>query len=561
MRQLLATIFIVAGATSAWALDGPTRVSEERPQVRARVYGTQPAAGPNDAVLTYDSGPTYFFPDATLQGSLWGVRYTPSQACSLMSVDVFGYQGSGQVTFHFYSDDSGAPGTEVAPSQSAILVGDLTKETVNLSAIDMGQSEFYIVMEVTNGPPPFPVTDADGGTGRSWFKVPGEPWEHVVDFDISMRAGVRYYGADASAPEIVHIPVTLGFSEDFSTSVRAGLNDISGISSAWVFYRTAGSDAFDSTRLQLQFDNEWNAELLTFSPGTQVEYFIRAYDASESQNLGTFPQGAPAALLSYRIHPGRQLSYDDGYPDMFFFIDTLWKGNSFAVRMSPQQYPAKVNLLRAFVSDTTLFEFEVYAATGDSLGASIAGPFNTKGSESFGWADFVIPSGNQPTIYSGDFYVMFRWKAATPADPAVGADSLATATGRSYSLDDVFGWYQFTQFDWMIRAAVSTPTGIVDLGGAELPEAYSLGQNIPNPFNPSTRIDFTLNAATHANLTVYNLLGQQVRTLVDEFLPAGQYRADFDARSNQGTSLPSGLYFYRLQGDGFSQTRKMVLMR
>ena len=65
----------------------------------------------------------------------------------------------------------------------------------------------------------------------------------------------------------------------------------------------------------------------------------------------------------------------------------------------------------------------------------------------------------------------------------------------------------------------------------------------------------------HIRLTVFNLLGQQVRTLVDEYLPPGQYRADFDGHNNAGAGLPSGLYFYRLQGDGFHQTRKMVLMR
>lgn len=561
MRQLIVAFIVLVGATSVWALDSPVRVSDQRPLVRGRMNNALPAADPNDVLLSYDSGPTYFFPDATTQGSLWGVRYTPSQACSLLSVDVFTYQGAGQVTFHFFNDDNGAPGTEFAPSQSAVLIGDLTQETVILTPVDVGANDFYIVMEVTNGPPPYPVTDADGGTGRSWFKTPGLAWEHVLDFDISMRAGVRYYGADVSAPQIVHIPVTLGFSEELSTEVRVGLNDISGISEAWVYYRIQGATSFDSTHLQNQGNNEWSTELFNFGPRTKVEYYIRAYDASAALNLGTFPLGAPGVVLTYTIHPGRQIKYDDGYPDMFFYIDTVWSGNTFAVRMTPTHYPAQVNLLRAFVSDTSAFEFEVFAVSGDSLGASLAGPFTTRSSEAFGWADFTIPSGNQPTIYSGDFFVVFRWKFATPADPAVGADSLINATGRSYSLDNIFGWYQFTTFDWMIRAAVATSTGVVELGGGELPKKFSLSQNMPNPFNPSTRIDFTLDVATHVTLKVFNLLGQQVRTLVDEYLPAGQYRSVFDARSNAGTRLPSGLYFYRLQGDGFHQTRKMVLMR
>jgi hypothetical protein len=425
----------------------------------------------------------------------------------------------------------------------------------------MGAADFYIMMEIISGPPPYPVTDADGGTGRSWFRYPAQDWEHVVDFDINIRAGVRYYGDDLAGPEIVHIPVTLGFSQAFSTEVRCGLNDLSGIREGWVYHRTKGTTPFDSTRLHYQFDNEWQAEIPPRPAGAEVEYFIRAYDGSPTGNLGTFPQGAPGVLLTYRIHPGLELRYDDGYPEMFFFIDTAWYENAFAVRMTPPTYPVKVNLLRAYVTDTSEFEFEVWSVVGGELGSLLAGPFATHASEAFAWADLVIPEHLQPTIHSGEFFAVFRWKPSTPTDPAVGADTLAGASGRSYSWDTQFGWYQYDQFEWQVRAAVATPTGIVDLGAPELPRAFSLEQNTPNPFNPSTRIDFALSEPARVKLAVFNLLGQQVRTLVDEHLPAGHYRADFDARDDHGRGLPSGLYFYRLEAGGAYHTRKMILMR
>jgi hypothetical protein len=96
---------------------------------------------------------------------------------------------------------------------------------------------------------------------------------------------------------------------------------------------------------------------------------------------------------------------------------------------------------------------------------------------------------------------------------------------------------------------------------AELPESFDLGQNYPNPFNPTTRIKFALSTAANVQLTVYNLLGQSIETLVDDHLPAGVHQLDWTAMGAHDTPLPSGVYFYRLQVDGFSLTRKMILLK
>ncbi|HEX9080473.1 MAG TPA: CHRD domain-containing protein [Desulfuromonadaceae bacterium] len=99
-------------------------------------------------------------------------------------------------------------------------------------------------------------------------------------------------------------------------------------------------------------------------------------------------------------------------------------------------------------------------------------------------------------------------------------------------------------------------TSVQEIPGA-VPASFSLAQNYPNPFNPTTAIQFSLNSATHVTLRVYNLLGQEVATLVDEVRPAGVYRATFDAHA-----LSSGVYFYRLTtGAGQAEARKMVLVK
>jgi hypothetical protein len=89
-----------------------------------------------------------------------------------------------------------------------------------------------------------------------------------------------------------------------------------------------------------------------------------------------------------------------------------------------------------------------------------------------------------------------------------------------------------------------------------------LGQNFPNPFNPTTTIDYRLKAAGPMTLRIYNVAGQLVRTLVDDSRQAGiDYQAFWDGRNDTGQSVSSGVYFYKLVARDFSQTRKMVLLK
>lgn len=96
----------------------------------------------------------------------------------------------------------------------------------------------------------------------------------------------------------------------------------------------------------------------------------------------------------------------------------------------------------------------------------------------------------------------------------------------------------------------------VDPISSTLPASFSVQQNYPNPFNPSTMIEFNIPQQSFVNLKVVNLLGQEVSTLVNEDVMPGQYRIDFNA-----SNLPSGVYFYTLTTESFSQTRQMTLLR
>jgi hypothetical protein len=100
-----------------------------------------------------------------------------------------------------------------------------------------------------------------------------------------------------------------------------------------------------------------------------------------------------------------------------------------------------------------------------------------------------------------------------------------------------------------------TPTEVVERK-FETPALYSLNQNWPNPFNPSTTISYQLSTQSHVTLKVFDVLGKEVATLVNENKKSGSYEVEFD-----GSKLMSGIYFYRLQTGNHIETKKLLLLK
>jgi hypothetical protein len=96
---------------------------------------------------------------------------------------------------------------------------------------------------------------------------------------------------------------------------------------------------------------------------------------------------------------------------------------------------------------------------------------------------------------------------------------------------------------------------------AGAPQTFQLEQNYPNPFNPSTLIRYQIPKDMRVTLRIFNMLGEEVRTLVDRHHSAGSYDVQWDGRLSSGTRAPSGVYLYRLEGEGFSEARKMMLLQ
>ncbi len=101
----------------------------------------------------------------------------------------------------------------------------------------------------------------------------------------------------------------------------------------------------------------------------------------------------------------------------------------------------------------------------------------------------------------------------------------------------------------------------VDIEEIFPPCSFRLSQNYPNPFNPSTNIDFALADDGKVSLIVYDLLGRQVKTLLDENLKSGRFTVTWDGRDESGSDVSSGAYFYRITSAGFSESKRMILLR
>ena len=115
--------------------------------------------------------------------------------------------------------------------------------------------------------------------------------------------------------------------------------------------------------------------------------------------------------------------------------------------------------------------------------------------------------------------------------------------------------YLYTQLAVIKGTTTGTPNGVEPIANS-LPTEFQLDQNYPNPFNPSTVIGYELPKSSSVKVTVFDILGNVVQTLVNGHQTAGYHSVTFNA-----LSLASGMYFYRIQADNFNQTRKMILLK
>jgi hypothetical protein len=121
------------------------------------------------------------------------------------------------------------------------------------------------------------------------------------------------------------------------------------------------------------------------------------------------------------------------------------------------------------------------------------------------------------------------------------------------------GRFQGTVYcDGLTVEKINDVTGV---GDEFLPTDYALYQNYPNPFNPSTIISYALPKQSNVTVKIYDMLGREVKTLVDDFKNAGMHEITWNADNNYGSKVSSGTYIYVIKAGEFYQAKKMIMLK
>ena len=296
---------------------------------------------------------------------------------------------------------------------------------------------------------------------------------------------------------------------------------------------------------------------------------------NQPMNIGsiykTWLDGATSDVPRRLFISGQDYGYISGFDDTTFADGTFEKDYLGIETLGPQDInydgTAESYTTRKYAIDPVegdVLTGYLYDYAGDSL-QLFYDPYFEVGF--YNWIDNLTPTSNATVCFTdpntGGAAVAVHnegenWKTVFwPLDPLALSfyDPADTSSKYHWVLTDVgnplqkvLGWF-------------GLPVLSVEPVGEAVPKAFVLKQNYPNPFNPTTTIEFSIPTNLKVTLSVYNVLGQKVRTLVNDRLPAKHYRVLWDGTDDRGNLVPSGVYFYTIRTDGFSATKKMILMK
>jgi hypothetical protein len=289
------------------------------------------------------------------------------------------------------------------------------------------------------------------------------------------------------------------------------------------------------------------------------EYKMRGYINVASQLTNYFgPFSAPVGTFAVSDPQLTEVRYDDGIPEVFYVVDFTYNENRFGIRFTPLEYPATVYRVKAFTNNgNSPINVSIRADSLGFPGEVLTNEYPATSYQTGGVDSFIvtIPGTDPPTISSGSFHVVLSYLPTSPGAPGIGGDYTQPIDLRSAFYTATNGWTPMTNVDLIVRAFITGQPNAVG-NGKDLPTEFALHQNYPNPFNPATKIRYELPERGQVSLKVFDVLGREVVTLVNEEKDPGSHSAVWNARD-----AASGVYFYRLQAGSFTDVKKLLLLR
>jgi hypothetical protein len=278
---------------------------------------------------------------------------------------------------------------------------------------------------------------------------------------------------------------------------------------------------------------------------------------------------------------------------------SFWTGSNF---FKPVSIPGHLDILASPASFDSVWVDHIDAAPGDKISVGVQA-FNERNvakialALSYATDNLVLDSVSfvgarsesaisktvqtQPDFHT--LYAVMEFSPSTPLSPGTGTvarlhftvdpdtpegvidiDSITVGINSRtrFWLTDADGGLTLEPLFRAGSITVTIPTDVEDItdpGG--LPTDYQLAQNYPNPFNPTTNIELSLPRAGHVEVEVFNILGRRVSRLIDRELPAGVHRIVFNGKGDDGSSLATGVYFYRVTCGDFRDSKKMLMVK
>lgn len=338
----------------------------------------------------------------------------------------------------------------------------------------------------------------------------------------------------------------------------------------WFLFNNSGSIAITGTvknNITLSLAAGWNligniSTTINFneivqSPPNSLGNYIWSYDAQQQRWQGPDP-------ATTTIQPGKA-----------YWVYAL---KACQITMNKSSASLKIDSVIAYENDNfkklnaleirdqknramTLY-FGKYTSDLDSLEQYLLPPRPPRGIFDARFANdrFVSATSNANEehvihFYSSDYPVVLKWQLAkTPIQKYKMTDGFN---------GEVLGAVQLSESGSLTINDPRIETVVIKSVSIEpsLPTSYTLEQNYPNPFNPETKIDFALVEQGRMKVVVYNVLGGKVRTLIDQVMEPGYHSVHWDGRNQNGEMVQSGIYFYKMTTPGFTQIRKMLLIR
>ena len=384
-----------------------------------------------------------------------------------------------------------------------------------------------------------------------YSKLPFEAPAEVFSF---------YVGLDNKAPvisDITKLDNTLNLSGPFTVSATVVDNMGLKENGVYLFYQV-NAGAADSTLMA--YDNgtkQFSADIsfeTVLSPNDSISYYISALDKAAQ------PNKTVSEVKSFKVVNTLAVDGFEGDLDqwdlgsgwaVYFYANT----GAFSITDSPDGYysPNSENtltLLNPFnlaTRETALLSFYYIhslnagdscfvEASKDGLTWDIIGAYTGESGYTYQQAQLSL----NDFCGAGAEQVQIRFRLVADEDNNV-ADG--------FYIDDI--------------EVLADPGNAVENNHTEnsLPTVYKLGQNYPNPFNPSTTINYELPKAGHVNIEIFSILGERINVLVDKHHNAGRYQQVWNGRNSRGVPVSTGVYFYRIKSNSFTDVKKMILLK